>query len=199
MAGGASFDEAVDWAQKNIDRREQERQMDKEIEAQKKASAQKLADEKRLEAEKQTNAEKDKQRQALKEKLREREIQKAKAAAEKEHQEGLKQQQREDKWREEQRQEDEKARQEKLKKDAAAQTEALKKAHDANVKNIEDQIKTLEQFKDKFDKQTKRGVNAEQSRRWDGQSKTQLDPDTGIPQSVADMLRARRFAKAGTE
>jgi len=111
----------------------------------------------------------------------------------------LKQQQREDKWREEQQKEEEKARQEKLKKDAAAQIEAVKNAHDANVKQVEDQIKTLEKFKDKFDKEMKRGVGAEQSRRWDGQSKTQLDPDTGIPQSVADMLRAKRFAKAGTE
>ena len=192
MVGGASFDEAVKYAGEQIDQREKERQWDKEEEAQKKIAAKKLADEKRLEAEKQKNAEKEKQRQELRDKLRERE-------AQKEHEAGLKQQQLEDKWREEQQKEEEKARQEKLKKDAAAQTEALKKAHDANVKNIDDQIKTLEQFKDKFDKQTKRGVNAEQSRRWDGQSKTQLDPDTGIPQSVADMLRAKRFAKAGTE
>lgn len=77
----------------------------------------------------------------------------------------MKQQQREDKWREEQQKEEEKARQEKLKKDAAAQIEALKKAHDANVKQVEDQIKTLEKFKDKFDKEMKRGVGAEQSRR----------------------------------
>ena len=182
-----------------MDQREKERQWDEEMEAEKKLASQKLADEKRLEAERQKNAEKEKQRQELRDKLREREAQKAKQRAEKEHEAGLKQQQLEDKWREEQQKEEEKARQEKLKKDAAAQIEGLKKAHDANVKNIEDQIKTLEQFKDKFDRQTKRGVNAEQSRRWDGQSKTQLDPDTGIPQSVADMLRAKRFAKAGTE
>ena len=39
MIGGASFDEAVDSAQKNMDQREKERQMDKEEEAEKKLAA----------------------------------------------------------------------------------------------------------------------------------------------------------------
>jgi len=39
MAGGASFDEAVDWAGKQMDQREKERQMDAEEEAEKKLAA----------------------------------------------------------------------------------------------------------------------------------------------------------------
>lgn len=199
MAGGASFDEATDYAAEQMLQREKEKLMDEEEQKRLQSLAKTREAERKANQEREKEAEKQRARDEIAKKDAERKAAAEAKAAEKAAKDKAKLEEEE---RKRQEKEDKKAKEERkkrLKEEADQQIKFEKQVHDAKMQAIDAEIKEEEKAKKDFDDKIKRGVEGEKSRRHDGRSRVKLDPDTGLPQSVADMMRAERFAKNGTK
>lgn len=199
MSAGASFDEATDYAAEQMVQRAKEKKYDEELKAQEKVRQAEKQAAKEREKEAEREAEKQRARDEIAKKDAERKAAAEAKAAEKAAKEKAK---LEDEEKKRQEKEDKKAKEERdkrLKEEADQRIKFETQVHDAKMQAIDAEIKEEEKAKKTFDDKVKRGVEGEKSRRHDGRSRVKLDPDTGLPQSVADMMRAERFAKNGTK
>lgn len=199
MAGGASFSEAVDYAGEQMLQREKEKLMDEEEQKRLQSLAKVREAERKANQEREKEAEKERARNQIAIKDAERKAAAEKKAAEKAAKEKAKQEEQERKRQEKEAKKAEEERKKKLKEEADQQIKFETQLHNVKMQAIEAEIKEEEKAKKAFDDKIKRGIEGEKSRRHDGQSRVKLDPDTGLPQSVADMQRAERFAKNGTK